>query len=1446
MPLGASIEEAKEVLRRELQAALDQQNELARRAMLASGGHSDRAYLVKLRAQLRDLADRQGVSISTGKYSDLLEDAFKAGAKDGKAALGEVDPKILDLAVNNAEVRVKGILDDGIKIVNEEMVKATLGTSNLADISERLQSKLTLADGGGIQQWRADLIAGTELHSVYRQAQVAAGKANGVEWYEYAGPDDNRTEPICSAYVGKVLTLEEWRRISEQEQGDPEIIFLYGLHYGCRHTLKPAPPPEGEEETQGEEPEEEQVPPEEFDAAATEQMMAEESYARREAAYAQAEAEAWQAKPMVDQTIIAEAESKYLADWQAAKELDVKKKAWKKYGDKKAALTAQKKLDAATAALAKAKEQYAAGTTSKSVVTKWQKKYEAALANAQAKGVGALQNALPDFTIPPGAPGMPPPPPVPAPAPAPEAKVSKGSPEETLLFAYNKQVTEYINALKVAEKTNDSLDWTHSMNLLGELKTKAASLKAAGLKVDGAWNLHGTPVPASIKDVAPTTPPVPKEQSPGGPPTAKQIASDAYAKSVTEYTAKKNAAILSGTAEDIDATIAALDKVKTTAAVYAQHGGDIGVLWGGGKAPQEVEDFVKAIVPAPAPSLADAEAKLKAAIIKGEELNALKAAGASVSTQEVNAVAQESVKALNAIQAAGGNVTEITAKIKAEVEQEAQAKQPAPVGTEVGTEVDAVKTSLAEAYKEFIEGGGPLGPGKGWSALKIAAGEAKEKGVDLKAFFGGQMPIWKSKLTAGKVFQLTDAGGSQAQLGQKAKTLLAQAKKNPPVVAWAPTGTLDPPEIAAAKAKLTAAKAAFDAAGGPESKGQWSTLKKAAGEAAAQGVDLKEFFGGQMPYWNSPSQEGKSWVMGEGGKTSTLTPTAQVQAAASGAPAPAPAPPVQPIEPGAPMPTDPGVILGQKIKEPTGSNTGGQSGSWMGTDGVLRYVKEYANPDQARGEVLANEIYRSLGIRAPKSTMFQTKEGKWAIATDWQANKGELGKIGITKERALKVLEGTPADILLGNRDAVGLNHDNVVFDADGNAWRIDQGGALLFKAQGAEKSENALGNITEWEYFTTGKTYKKVFDAAGVDRTDAIPGIWDKVKQIESVQATYGSWTNRIAMLHPDWDPNLVKRLGDVLDTRTALLKQKRIDHEAEAAAQTAQAKGVPAGAPPSTHGSIYPMPEKGASPKGKKIVENDATFTEMTSMGNGWLHFGDPGSISKGQLDYASKDPSYWDCLETTWTAMQRDYVDGMRRMQKDHRSARANNPNSDEALAWRGMKEYTAGNYERINLALQKHARGEPLDSSEKGDVKYVAAMSKYFSKSTGPDFVVFRGEGSSSTRAARWGQTLKGLAGTNKVISQNRLLSTSIKENVARGWGGFANKENVKTKTAQNSFRETGYLFEITVKQGCPGIYVAPVSSSGQGEREFIIGADARYKVTSMTKVYGGWLVKMEAF
>jgi hypothetical protein len=208
---------------------------------------------------------------------------------------------------------------------------------------------------------------------------------------------------------------------------------------------------------------------------------------------------------------------------------------------------------------------------------------------------------------------------------------------------------------------------------------------------------------------------------------------------------------------------------------------------------------------------------------------------------------------------------------------------------------------------------------------------------------------------------------------------------------------------------------------------------------------------------------------------------------------------------------DPALVFGEDLGSP-----GGTMGArlWKGTDGKTRVVKTYDDPAQTYGEAVTSTLYRALGINAPESG-FTVRNHRFSLVTEFVENKGTLGKVGLTKGRARKVLDGYAADVLTANWDVVGLDLDNIVVTGT-QVTRVDNGGTLLMRAQGGRKPWFALETPTEWETFQQSfynPAYHQVLKKAGFNTADALGK--DGLKQIQAI-TSLAEHTNGFQTLLP------------------------------------------------------------------------------------------------------------------------------------------------------------------------------------------------------------------------------------------------------------------------------------------------------------------------------------------
>ncbi len=213
-----------------------------------------------------------------------------------------------------------------------------------------------------------------------------------------------------------------------------------------------------------------------------------------------------------------------------------------------------------------------------------------------------------------------------------------------------------------------------------------------------------------------------------------------------------------------------------------------------------------------------------------------------------------------------------------------------------------------------------------------------------------------------------------------------------------------------------------------------------------------------------------------------------------------------------PAPPDPFAIPELSRADATARQIGPQAGSNPGglfesTDGRARYVKFYDDPAQAYGEAVANRAYRELGIDAPASALVRHNGAIVGIANEIVDHAGTLGgrRSRPTKARAQKVLQGYAADVWLANWDVLGRDMDNIVLPRGrprNAVARIDQGGALLFRARHGRKPRTALNDIAEWDGFANhaiNPAYAKVLQAAGIGSPDDLGR--QAIRQIAAIE---------------------------------------------------------------------------------------------------------------------------------------------------------------------------------------------------------------------------------------------------------------------------------------------------------------------------------------------------------
>lgn len=183
-----------------------------------------------------------------------------------------------------------------------------------------------------------------------------------------------------------------------------------------------------------------------------------------------------------------------------------------------------------------------------------------------------------------------------------------------------------------------------------------------------------------------------------------------------------------------------------------------------------------------------------------------------------------------------------------------------------------------------------------------------------------------------------------------------------------------------------------------------------------------------------------------------------------------------PLDEPEPAPAITSVAGWQKVGPQAGSNPGGVYDN--GT-GQKFYVKKSKSDDHARNEVLAARLYAAAGVQHAALDLVEV-DGAGKLGTASPIIDGaqqDLTQKLYDEAYLDKVREGFAVDAWLANWDVVGLVYDNIVTAPDsGDPVRIDPGGALIFRAQGAKKGSAFGDTVGELETLRTMGTAAEVF----------------------------------------------------------------------------------------------------------------------------------------------------------------------------------------------------------------------------------------------------------------------------------------------------------------------------------------------------------------------------------
>lgn len=177
-------------------------------------------------AQLRTVR-AQYVAQENPRLRAAIEAQMRALAKDaGINTPITVSKEVIDLALMRVDMEMESIAEEKFGQLKSILAQAQVNPNMAKSLPSLIASTFDLS------KERATLIAHSETMAVNRNWSRLAGEKAGAKKFRLVGPMDSRTVEPCTSNVGKVKTARQWEAISP-------AAFTYGLHYGCRHTLKP-------------------------------------------------------------------------------------------------------------------------------------------------------------------------------------------------------------------------------------------------------------------------------------------------------------------------------------------------------------------------------------------------------------------------------------------------------------------------------------------------------------------------------------------------------------------------------------------------------------------------------------------------------------------------------------------------------------------------------------------------------------------------------------------------------------------------------------------------------------------------------------------------------------------------------------------------------------------------------------------------------------------------------------------------------------------------------------------------------------------------------------------------------------------------------------------------------------------------------------------------------
>ena len=304
-----------------------------------------------------------------------------------------------------------------------------------------------------------------------------------------------------------------------------------------------------------------------------------------------------------------------------------------------------------------------------------------------------------------------------------------------------------------------------------------------------------------------------------------------------------------------------------------------------------------------------------------------------------------------------------------------------------------------------------------------------------------------------------------------------------------------------------------------------------------------------------------------------------------------------------------------KVAGPSGSNAGGV---FEDTEGNRYYVKFPQSEEHARAEALASALYVEAGVPVARVLLGKDASGNTVVVSPWVDDSEKTFSERFSEPTVKDAVRAAFAvDAWLMNWDVVGLGYDNIVLVGN-DPFRVDPGGALQFRAQGARKDPKFLvPEVTEVDTMRTMGTAKDVFGSM----SDA--EIAESVKLVSAISPE--RIDDLVGKAYSN-DPEIAASLSELLKTRREnLISRFAAPEAAPAPAEVPAVVEEPTPEAPEAEDALVQAQEQAIAQVEQEVADQEAAeeaeFDALSDEEQNWQSIVDEtiSDIISGVVDYS-----------------------------------------------------------------------------------------------------------------------------------------------------------------------------------------------------------------------------------